>query len=168
LLRESYGPEATYGSGFARLFTRLFDEWGVILLDASDAELNAVAEPIYREAIERSAELEEALLERDKQLEAAGYHQQVKITPSSTLLFGLKDGARVPIQRDNAIPPIFLIGDDQRQPTRNATQNLIRASAVSAQTWFCGLWFRITCYRHWPTTGGSAEVAYFAQAAVCL
>jgi hypothetical protein len=37
---------------------------GVILLDASDPELNA-AEPIYREAIERSAELEEGL-ERDK------------------------------------------------------------------------------------------------------
>src|SRR6185437_14117382 len=85
-LRECYSPDATYGTAFARLFTKLFDEWGVILLDAADPELNAVAEPIYREVIERSAELEEALLERDKELEAAGYHQQVKITPSSTLL----------------------------------------------------------------------------------
>jgi bacillithiol biosynthesis cysteine-adding enzyme BshC len=165
LLRESYSPDATYGSGFARLFTRLFDEWGVILLDASDPELNAVAEPIYREAIERSAELEEALLERDKQLEAAGYHQQVKITPSSTLLFGLKDGARVPIQRDNAIPPIFLIGDDHvSQP------ELLRRISSEPQQFSANVLLRPVVQDHLlPTlayTGGSAEVAYFAQAAV--
>src|SRR5437868_256813 len=65
-LRESYSPDATYGSAFARLFARLFDSWGVILLDASDPELNAVAEPIYRGAIERAAELDEALLSREQ------------------------------------------------------------------------------------------------------
>ena len=48
-LREPYLPDATYGSAFARLFTKLFDEWGVILLDAYDAELNAMAAPIYQE-----------------------------------------------------------------------------------------------------------------------
>ena len=51
------------------------------------------------QAIERAAELDDALLARGKELEAAGYHQQVKVTPSSTLLFMLRDGSRTPVHR---------------------------------------------------------------------
>ena len=59
LLRETYRPGETLGTAFARLYARVFAEWGVIVLDASDAELSRVAEPIYRAAVERSdAELE--------------------------------------------------------------------------------------------------------------
>ena len=98
-LREAYRPGENFGSAFARLFSRLFAEWGVILLDASDPEFHRIAAPIYSAAIERAAELDDALLARGRELEAAGYHQQVKVTPSSTLLFTLRDGARVPVHR---------------------------------------------------------------------
>ena len=54
LLRETYRPGETLGTAFARLYARVFAEWGVIVLDASDAELSRVAEPVYRAAIERS------------------------------------------------------------------------------------------------------------------
>ncbi|PYX03700.1 MAG: bacillithiol biosynthesis cysteine-adding enzyme BshC [Acidobacteria bacterium] len=115
LLREAYRPGETFGSAFARLFTRLFADWGVILLDGSDPELHAIAEPIYGAAIERSAELDDAVLTRGRALEAAGYHQQVKVTPSSTLLFTLRDGARVPVyrraDRDSAVAD-FVIGQE--------------------------------------------------------
>src|SRR6267378_3545583 len=73
LLRESYRPGETLGTAFARLFTRLFAEWGVILLDPSDPDLHSAAEPVYRAAIERVVELDEALLARGKALEAEGY-----------------------------------------------------------------------------------------------
>ena len=86
-LREAYRPGESFGTAFARLFARLFADWGVILLDAADPEFHQIATPIYQAAIERAAELDEALLARGKALEAAGYHQQVKVTPSSTLLF---------------------------------------------------------------------------------
>src|SRR5271168_2899428 len=33
-VREAYRPDETFGSAFARLFSRLFADWGVILLDA--------------------------------------------------------------------------------------------------------------------------------------
>jgi len=46
-LRESYRPGENFGSAFARLFSRLFAEWGVVLLDASDAELQQIAQPIW-------------------------------------------------------------------------------------------------------------------------
>ncbi len=98
-LREAYRPGENFGSAFARLFSRLFADWGVILLDAADTEFHRIAAPIYSAAIERAAELDDALLKRGRELEAAGYHQQVKVTPSSTLLFTLRDGARTPIHR---------------------------------------------------------------------
>lgn len=56
-LKECYRPGETLGSAFARLYTRIFADWGVIVLDASDAELARVATPIYRAAVERAAEL---------------------------------------------------------------------------------------------------------------
>src|SRR5579871_4600437 len=43
-LRECYRPGETLGTAFARLYTRLFAEWGVIVLDASDGELHRIAE----------------------------------------------------------------------------------------------------------------------------
>src|SRR5262249_44938531 len=98
-LRESYRSGENFGSAYGKLFARLLAAWGVILLDGSAPELHGVAEPIYRAAIERAAELEEALLARGNELEAAGYHQQVKVTPSSTLLFALQNGARLPVHR---------------------------------------------------------------------
>ena len=91
LLREAYRPGETLGTAFARLFSRLFATWGVILLDAADPEFHQIAEPIYRAAIERARQLDDALLARGKALEGAGYHQQVKVTPSSTLLFTLRE-----------------------------------------------------------------------------
>src|SRR5450755_4122793 len=70
-LRETYRPGASLGTAFARFYARVFAEWGVILLDASDDELDRVAEPIYRAAVERADELDETLLAQGKALEAA-------------------------------------------------------------------------------------------------
>src|SRR5208282_2462737 len=86
-LSASYRPGETLGTAFARFYAQLFGQWGVILLDASDAELHRVAAPMYRAAIERVEDLNAALLARGDALERAGYYQQVKVTPSSVLLF---------------------------------------------------------------------------------
>lgn len=167
-LRESYRPGENLGSAFARLFARLFADGGVILLDASDRELHTVAEPIYRAAIERAAELDEALLKRGRELEAAGYHQQVKVTSSSTLLFALQNGARVAIHRrtnGTAQHTDFLIGEERESQTE-----LLRRIASSPHDFSPNVLLRPVVQDYLlPTlayTGGSAEVAYFAQAAV--
>src|SRR6202161_3655250 len=112
-LRDSYRPGEFLGTAFARLYAKVFAERGVIVLDASDPELDRVAEPVFRAAIERAGELASALLERGGALEAAGYHQQVKVTPSSVLLFTLRQGARTPIHRRGDGPAAeFVIGTD--------------------------------------------------------
>jgi len=168
LLREAYRPGETFGSAFARLFTRLFAEWGVILLDGSDPELHAIAEPIYGAAIERSAELDDAVLTRGRALEAAGYHQQVKVTPSSTLLFTLRDGARVPVyrraDRDSAVAD-FVIGQESISQVE-----LLRRIATTPHLFSPNVLLRPVVQDYLlPTlayTGGASEVAYFAQADV--
>src|SRR5271155_3470533 len=100
-LRESYRPGESLGSAFALLFARLFADWGVILLDPADKDFHDLAKPLFRAAIERASELDEALLARGKAIEAAGYHQQVKVTSATALLFEVKDGARTVVRRRN-------------------------------------------------------------------
>lgn len=165
-LREAYRPEETLGSGFARLFARLFADWGVILMDPADAAMHAVATPILRQAIERSSELDEALLARGKELEAAGYHQQVKVTPATTLLFQVKDGARTAVRRKNGVNGgEFVVG---AEPV--SAKELLSAVEAHPEEFNANALLRPVMQDYLlPTlayTGGSAEVAYFAQAAV--
>jgi bacillithiol biosynthesis cysteine-adding enzyme BshC len=166
-LRKAYRPGETFGSAFARLFARLFADWGVILLDAADPELHQISRPIYQTAIEQAAKLDENLLARAKALEAAGYHQQVKVTPSSTLLFTLRNGARVPVHRrvNGDGSSEFLIAEE-----RISQAELLSRVASSPQDFSANVLLRPVVQDYLLPTlayvGGSAEVAYFAQVGV--
>jgi len=162
LLRSTYRPGETLGGAFARLFSRLFGKHGVVLVDGADPELNRLAQPIYRQALLKSAELGGALLERGRDLEADGYHAQVRVTPSSTLLFVLREGGRVPLRHGNGgltlgAKPLS-VADVEREldaHPENFSANVLLRPVV--QDYLL------------PTlayVGGPSEVAYFAQAAV--
>ena len=168
LLKDCYREGETLGEAFARLLTQLLAQWGVILLDASDPALHEIARPIYRAAIERAAELDAALLERGKALEDAGYHQQVKVTNSSTLLFTLSDGARVAVHRQGesaGAGPEFVIGEK-----KISSAELLRRIDSAPHLFSPNVLLRPVVQDYLlPTlayTGGAAEVAYFAQAGV--
>lgn len=167
-LRECYRPGESLGTAFAHLYSRIFAEWGVIVLDASDGELDRVAEPIFRSAIERAEELGAALLERGKALEAAGYHQQVRVTSSSVLLFTMREGARTPIQlRHNGAETEFVIGNDAAAEKLSASDLISRIHSNPEQFSPNVLLRPIVQDYLLPTlayTGGGAEAAYFAQA----
>lgn len=94
ILRETYQPDETYGTSFAKLFSRLLTEFGIILMDPLDRRLHQVAAPVYLEALERRDEFNQQLLERGTELEAAGYPPQVKVTGRSALLFFVGGGVR--------------------------------------------------------------------------
>ena len=168
LLRESYRPGETLGTAFARFCAGLFSPWGVILLDASDAELHRVAAPIYRAAVERAEELDGALLARGQALEGAGYHQQVKVTASSMLLFAMRKGARTAIHRrvngPNAVE--FAIGSEPGAEKVSSTELLDRIASAPENFSPNVLLRPIVQDYLLPTlayTGGAAEAAYFAQ-----
>jgi bacillithiol biosynthesis cysteine-adding enzyme BshC len=168
-LRQAYRPGESLGSAFGLLFARLFAEWGVILLDPAEKDFHELAKPLFRAAVERVSELDEALLERGKALEAAGYHQQVKVTSATTLLFEVKNGARTVVRRksngasDNGGE--FVVGEEQ-----SSSEDLVGRIDEAPETFSPNALFRPVVQDYLlPTlvyTGGAAEVAYFAQAAV--
>ena len=162
LLKNTYRPGETLGSAFARLFARLFAGLGVILLDASDPELHQIAQPVYRAAALGAEEIDQALLARGKELRGAGYHEQVKVTPSSTLLFMQRNGAREVVHRRNGG---FVVGHDLI-----SREDLLAKIAAEPQRFSANVLLRPVVQDYLlPTiaySGGPAEVAYFAQAAV--
>jgi bacillithiol biosynthesis cysteine-adding enzyme BshC len=167
-LRETYRPGEGLGTAFAKLFARIFAEWGVIVLDASDGELHRIAEPIYRAAVERADELEAALQARGKALEAAGYHQQVKVTSSSVLMFTMHHGARTAIhRRGDGGGAEFIIGGEGTAEKLSQADLLNRVSSAPEQFSPNVLLRPIVEDYLLPTlayTGGAAETAYFGQA----
>jgi bacillithiol synthase len=177
-LRNAYRPGETLGSAFALLFARLFTDWGVILLDPADKGLHDLAKPLFRSAIERTSELNDALLARGKDLETSGYQQQVKVTSASTLLFEVKNGARTVVRRrdrdrdndgrrNNGSDGSgeFAVGEE-----RVSTEELLGRVEAAPETFSPNALFRPVVQDYLlPTlvyTGGAAEVAYFAQSAV--
>ncbi len=166
-LRENYRPGLSLGAAFAALYSRIFAEWGVILLDASDPALSRIAVPMYRASIERSEELVNAVLERGRELEAAGYHQQVKVTPSSVLLFTKVDGVRTPIQRHE--DGSFVLASEP-QPQKVSQQDLLKRIDEHPEDFSPNVLLRPVVEDYLlPTlayTGGAAETAYFGQSGV--
>jgi len=166
-LMQAYRPGETLGSGFARLFARLFANWGVILLDPADHEFHRIAKPLLRAAIEKAPELDEALLARGKALEAAGYHQQVKVTAASTLLFELQNDARTVVRRraNGASGGDFMVGHE-----RLSQRQLLERIEAAPENFSPNVLLRPVVQDYLlPTltyTGGAAEIAYFAQVAV--
>jgi bacillithiol synthase len=168
LLRESYRPGETLGTAFARFYARLFAAWGVIVLDASDPELHRIATPIYRAAVEQVSEVDDAVLNRGQALDAAGYHQQVKVTASSVLLFTLQNGVRRPIQRRaNGNSSEFTIASDAEAEKLSADE-LIDRIATAPEKFSPNVLLRPVVQDYLLPTlayaGGAAEAAYFAQA----
>ena len=160
LLRECYRPGESFGSAFAKLFARLFADFGVILLDGSDPALDQIAAPLYREVIERAPELNCVLLDRDQQLQSGGYHQQVRITDSSTPLFLIQDDSRVPLHLSGA-------GKFTAGKRELLSKELLDIAGSSPQSFSPNVLLRPLAQDYLLPTlayvGGSAEVAYFAQ-----
>jgi bacillithiol synthase len=91
-MTAAYGPEETYSSAFARLMSKLFAARGLVLLDPQDARLHQLAAPLLQRAAAQQEALTAALLAQNKKIEKAGYHAQVRVTESSTLLFRIEGG----------------------------------------------------------------------------
>jgi bacillithiol biosynthesis cysteine-adding enzyme BshC len=160
VLNDAYRPGETYASAFGRLLGRLVGRFGVIPLDPQDARLAELAAPVYARAIREQASLAQELVARSRQLERGGFHAQVKVTESATLLFLDVEGRRLPVRARNGT---FVVGGT----TLGESELLTRLEASPAD--FSGnvLLRPIVQDTLLPTAAivaGPAEVAYFAQA----
>jgi bacillithiol synthase len=161
-LRESYRLGETYGSAFARLFTRIMAGTGMVLVDPLDEDLHSIVQPLFTAAAERAEELDQALLERGKALHKAGYHEQVRVTPESTLLFSLEGNRRTVL---HLAGDEFMLGA-QRIPR----QQVLDKISSHPEQFSANVLLRPVVQDYlFPTAvyfGGPAEIAYFAQAGV--
>jgi bacillithiol biosynthesis cysteine-adding enzyme BshC len=167
-LQESYASHETYGSAFGKLFARVFADFGLILVDPLDARLHRIAAPVYRTALSERATLNEKLLQRDKDLEGAGFEPQVKVTPETTLLFQIRDGVRQPIVYQGARDGeagVFKIGE-----MTLSEAEVLKLADSSPETLSPNALLRPVVQDYlFPTVAfcaGSAEISYLAQSEV--
>jgi bacillithiol biosynthesis cysteine-adding enzyme BshC len=162
LVRAAYSPNQTFSSAFADLMTKLFSAHGLILLEPLDSAFHKTSSPLLRSAAENSDALTQALISRSKELESQGYHAQVRVTNSSTLLFFLKDGARVPVHRKNGS---FSVDGEQWTASEFSSRVSANPELFSGNVLLRPVLQDFLL----PTAAyvaGPAETAYFAQAQV--
>jgi bacillithiol biosynthesis cysteine-adding enzyme BshC len=159
-LAEAYSPSATFGQAFGKLMARLLAGRGVIFLDPLDERVHRLGLPVLRGAIEGSEELTKSLLDRGKELQAAGFHTQVKVTAQSTLVFLQVDGRREAVRLRGEK---FIAGS--RTLSVGELLSLLEAAPLDVSP--NALLRPVMQDYLLPTAGyvgGLAEVAYFAQA----
>jgi len=160
-LLAGYRPGVTYAQAFGRLFQALFAGRGLIVLDPTHQELHALSRPLFRRALEEDEALRELIRRRDRELEHAGYHVQVRLRENATLLFLSEEGRRLPLRRRGHGFGVERAGERsaaallellERAPERFSANVLLRPLVQDSLL---------------PTVAyvaGPAEVAYFAQA----
>jgi bacillithiol biosynthesis cysteine-adding enzyme BshC len=171
ILTAAYKPGRTLAEAFAEFYLKIFADQGLLVLDASGREFHRLGAPVLRAGIERADEFQAALFERNRALEAAGYHAQVSVTDQSSLLFLIDDqtGARIALKRmpKNTAEPdgswqagsrkystADLIGILESEPERISPSALLRPV------------FQDFLLSTSLLVGGPAEIAYLAQSAV--
>ncbi len=162
VLRGCYLPGAPMGDAFARLLSRLFARYGMILMDPFDVKLHSISAPFFRKTIESAEASAGELLQRTKELEGSGYLAQVKVTATSTNLFRNRNGKRHPIQRNSGG---FSAGGE-----KFSASELLKTAESAPEDLSAGALLRPVFQDFLLPTlayvGGPAEIAYFAQSEV--
>jgi bacillithiol biosynthesis cysteine-adding enzyme BshC len=158
LVEQSYLPGATMGEGFGALLRRLLEGFDVLQVDPMLPQFRALAAPALRSAVESAAELSARVIERGRDLAAAGYHAQVHMEERTSLVFLLENGKRLTLRRHGN--EYILNG------RRLSAQDLMdKADSLSPNA----LLRPVVQDSMLPTAayiGGAAEIAYLAQSEV--
>lgn len=158
LVEETYQAGRTMGEAFSALLKRLLAQYGLLHADPMSPAMRELAAPAIRSALAAAPDLTAAVLERNRALEAAGYHAQVHVEDQTSLFFLLENGRRYTLRR---------YGRDYLQNGRRfSTEELMdRAAALSPNA----LLRPVVQDSMLPTLayiGGPAELAYLAQSEV--
>jgi bacillithiol biosynthesis cysteine-adding enzyme BshC len=158
LVRRAYRPGRTMGEAFGELLRAMLPDSGLVQIDPMRPEIRALAAPLIADALRTAPELTARILERNRALEAAGYHAQVHVEPHTSFVFLLENGRRQALRRNGTsyqangrVLPLEELLDraDQLSPNallRPVVQDYLLPTAAYV--------------------GGPAELAYLAQAEV--
>lgn len=96
------GEAATMGSGFRKLLKRILSKLDLLYLDPLDPAIRKIWAPAVVDALNAAPRLKARLLDRAKELTAAGYHAQVHVEAKTSLFFLLEDGERKSLRRGDS------------------------------------------------------------------
>ena len=157
-VKESYLPGTTFGAAFQALLEKLLAKYGLLFVDPLDEAVRRLAAPLLRDALRDGAELQKKLLDRNRELEAAGYHAQVHVETKTSLAFLLEGGRRITLRRQNGEYAskdrrysVLELADHADQLSPNALLRPVVQDYVLPTAAY---------------VGGPAELAYMAQSQV--
>ncbi|MBS1822859.1 MAG: bacillithiol biosynthesis cysteine-adding enzyme BshC [Acidobacteria bacterium] len=175
-IREAYlpgdasSPRPTLALAFGRLMARIFARQGLIVVDAAGREFHSMGASTLRHAVENADVLHQALLARTEQLTSHGYHAQVLVAESSSLLFLVDEatGERVALRRtsDPATNELQWRAGSRIYTTAALLEILDRTPERLSPNALLRPVFQDTVLPTAAYVGGPAEIAYFAQSAV--
>ena len=158
MVEASYGDGRTMGSAFADLLRRILGGHELLYFDPMHPASRRLAAPLLRKAILSSADLKALVLDRNRELEAAGYHAQVHVEPETSFFFLLENGRRLTLRRHKqeyvSKERRFSVEELAEHAEHLSPNALLRPVVQDAML---------------PTVayvGGPAELAYLAQAEV--
>ncbi|HYL75678.1 MAG TPA: bacillithiol biosynthesis cysteine-adding enzyme BshC [Bryobacteraceae bacterium] len=158
IVQQAYQPGATFGAAFQALLERLLSKLGLLFIDPLDEAIRRMAAPVLRDVLRDGDTVRQQLLERNKELESAGYHAQVHIEQKTSLVFLLDGDRRITLRRQN--------GDYHSKDRRYSTAELMDLAEHLSPN---ALLRPVVQDYVLPTVayvGGPAELAYMAQSQV--
>jgi len=160
-LESAYKPGASLALSFASLLSRILNGWGLILFDPKDEEAKRLTAGLFQKTLLNAGDIHAALAQRNRELEAAGFHTQVSVMENSTVLFYLENGERRALERrgsgfglrhsNHTLNLNELLDFAERNPGKLSPNVLLRPLVQD-------FLFPTLAY-----VGGSSELAYFAQ-----
>ncbi len=158
MLSEYFKEGTTFKESFKKLIFELFDEYGLIIFDPSDAKIKNLLKPIFIKEIEEQKEHSTELVKISAELEEF-YHAQVKVRPIN--LFMSEDDGRYLIE---PVENEFRLRGKRKRLSKEAIFEMIDNTPekfspnVLLRPVCQDYIFKTACY-----IGGPSEISYFAQ-----
>jgi len=158
LVEVAYRSGSTMGKAFGELLRALLKDFDILQVDPMLPAFRELAAPTVRAAVESAPELTAAVLERNRQLAAAGYHAQVHVEEQTSFVFLLENGKRLTLRRHARDYVLngrrFTTAELAGRATELSPNALLRPVVQDA------ILPTVACI------GGPAEIAYLAQSEV--
>jgi bacillithiol synthase len=158
LVEDAYRPGREFGAAFTALLRPLLAPYGFVFFDPMHPSSRRLAAPLLRRAVEAGPELNRLVLERNRELEAAGYHAQVHVEKETSFFFLLDGGRRVAVRRidgDYSANGRRFTAAELSAQAENLSPNALLRPVVQDSM------LPAVAY-----VGGPAELAYLAQSEV--
>ncbi|MGE7940816.1 bacillithiol biosynthesis cysteine-adding enzyme BshC [Lysinibacillus xylanilyticus] len=102
-LVDTLNKSETFTDFFARLMNQLFEDEGLLMIDAADFKFRQSESENFTHIIRNNEEIARVVTEKEAQLASAGYGEPILATDEAANLFFVEDGERHLLERKNQL-----------------------------------------------------------------